>query len=63
VLKAIDRNLLAKMKLLDELTLTKEFGREVTKAEIQGLLVRRDLIVKAFEAKGPGVVFERASRN
>jgi len=63
VLKGIDRNMLAKMKLLDESTLTKEFGRDVTKAEIQGLLGRRDRIVKVFEAKGPGVLFERASRN
>jgi len=63
VMKGIDRNMLAKMKLLDEPTLTKEFGRDVTKAEIQGILARRDLIVKFFEAKGPSVLFERASRN
>jgi hypothetical protein len=63
VLKGIDKNLLAKMKLLDEPTLTKEFGRDINKAEIQGLLARRDLIVKFFEAKGPSVLFERASRN
>jgi hypothetical protein len=62
VLKGIDRDLLAKMKLLDEATLTKEFGRDVTKTEIQGLLARRDLIVKFFDDK-PGAVFERPVRN
>ena len=63
VLKGVDRSMLAKMKLLDEASLTKEFGRDVTKAEIQGLLARRDLIVKFFEDKGPGVLFDRPARN
>lgn len=62
VMKGIDRNMLAKMKLLDETTLNKEFGREVTKSEIQGLLARRDLIVKFFENK-PEAVFDRPARN
>lgn len=62
-LKGIDRDMLAKMKLLDEATLTREFGRDVTKNEIQGLLARRDLIVQFFEGNGSGVVFERAARN
>src|SRR6185295_10719651 len=62
VMKGIDRNMLAKMKLLDEPTLTKEFGRDVTKPEIEGLLARRDLIVKFFEAKEPSVLFDRAAR-
>jgi hypothetical protein len=61
VMKGIDRNMLAKMKLLDQPTLTKEFGRDVTSSEIQGLLARRDLIVKFFEAKEPSVLFDRAS--
>ena len=37
VLKSCDRNMLAKMKTLDEATLTKEIGKEVTKDEIRGL--------------------------
>jgi hypothetical protein len=63
VLKGIDRETLAKMKMLDEATLTKEFGRDVTKDEIRGLLARRDLIVKLFESKGPSVLFDRPVRN
>jgi hypothetical protein len=63
VLKAIDRNMLAKMKTLDEATLTKEFGRDVSKPEIEGLLARRDLIVKLFEAKGESALFDRPQRN
>jgi hypothetical protein len=63
VLKTIDRDMLAKMKTLDTATLTKEFGREVTKDEIQGLLARRDLIVKIFEAKGESALFDRPKRN
>ena len=63
VLKMIDRTMLAKMRTLDEATLTREFGKEVTKAEVQGLLARRDLIVKVFEAKGDSALFDRARRN
>ena len=55
--------MLAKMKTLDEATLTKEFGKDVSKEEIQGLLARRDLIVKLFEAKGEGALFDRPKRN
>jgi len=62
VLKMIDRTMLAKMKALDEATLTREFGRDVTKTEVQGLLARRDLIVKTFEAKGDTALFDRPKR-
>jgi hypothetical protein len=63
VLKSCDRNMLAKMKTLDEATLTKEIGKEVTKDEIRGLLARRDLIVKVFEDKGESALFDRPKRN
>jgi hypothetical protein len=63
VLKSCDRNLLAKMKALDEPTLTRELGKELNKAEVQGLLARRDLIVKFFEAKGDSALFDRPKRN
>ena len=63
VLKAIDRNMLAKMKALDEPTLTKEFGSGVNKNEVRSLLARRDLIVKIFEAKGESALFDRPKRN
>ena len=62
-LKSVDRGMLAKMKTLDEATLTKEFDRDVTKEEIRGLLARRDLIVKLFDAKGDGALFDRPARN
>jgi hypothetical protein len=63
VLKSIDRNMLAKMRTLDEVTLTKEFGPDVSKGEIRGLLARRDLIVKFFDGKGESALFDRPQRN
>ncbi len=63
VLKSVDRNMLAKMKTLDEATLTKELGKDVSKDEVKGVLARRDLIVKIFEAKGESGLFDRPSRN
>ena len=62
-LKMIDRNMLAKMKTLDEATLTKEFGRDVSKDEVRGLLARRDLIVEFFDSKGESALFDRPRRN
>ena len=63
VLKSVDRNMLAKMKTLDEATLTKELGKDVSKDEVKGLLARRDLIVKIFESKGESALFDRPQRN
>jgi hypothetical protein len=63
VLKSCDRNMLAKMKSLEEATLTKEFGRDVTKPEILGVLARRDLIVKIFDSKDESALFDRSRRN
>jgi hypothetical protein len=62
-LKRIDRNLLAKMKALDEATLTKAVARVAGKEEVRGLLARRDLIVKFFEDKGAGALYDRPARN
>jgi hypothetical protein len=62
-LKSVDRNMLAKMKTLDEATLTREFGRDVSRDEVRGLLARRDLIVKIFVAKGESAIFDRPQRN
>ena len=61
-LTQIDRNLLAALKTLDEPMLRKEFGNLVSRSEIQGLLARRDLIVKYFEAKGDSAIFTRPAR-
>jgi hypothetical protein len=63
VLIFCDRNLLAKMKELDEPTLEKELEPYVTKAEIRGLLARRDLIVKFFEGRGERYLYDRPARN
>jgi hypothetical protein len=63
LLKECDRNMLAKMKTLDEATLTKEMGKDVNKDEIKAVLARRDLIVKFFEAKGESALFDRPKRN
>jgi hypothetical protein len=58
-----DRGLLEKMKALDKVSLQKEMKNYLTGPEIQGLLARRDVIVKFFESKGPGVLYDRPSRN
>ncbi len=52
VLTQVDRNLLAKMKTLDKESLKKEIGAYAIPAEIDGLLARRDVLVKFFETKG-----------
>lgn len=57
-----DRNLLAKMKALDQPTLKKELSPYVNSEEIKGLLARRDKIVKFFEDKGPSVLYDRPPR-
>jgi len=57
-----DRNLLAKMKALDEATLQKELASHVSRDEIRGLLARRDIIVKFFEAKGDSALYDRPAR-
>jgi len=61
-LTRIDRKMLADMKALNEPTLKKEFGNLVSKAEIQGLLARRDAIVEIFEKKGESALFDRPAR-
>ena len=58
-----DRNLLAKMKALDEPTLKKELSPFVDSQEIKALLARRDLIVKFFESQGEGVLYDRQKRS
>lgn len=62
MITSCDRNLFAKMKALDMTTLQKTMGSYLTKGEIQGLLARRDLIVKMLEAKGDSALYERPPR-
>ena len=58
-----DRALLAKMKALDQVTLERELMPYVNREEIKGLLARRDLIVKFFEAKGESALYDRPPRS
>ncbi len=62
MLSRCDRNLFAKMKALDLATLQKEMKGLLTKEEMQGILVRRDVIVKFFEAKGDSALYDRPAR-
>ena len=57
-----DRDLLAKLKILDEPALEKELRLFVSKEEIKAVLARRDLIVKFFEAKGESALYNRPPR-
>jgi hypothetical protein len=50
-LKQIDRNLLVSLKKLTREQLQQEVGAYLMKPEIEGLLARRDVIVKHFEDK------------
>jgi hypothetical protein len=57
-----DRELLAKMKELNEEVLKKELGGYLNQMEIRGLLARRDKIVELFEAKGPSALYDSPRR-
>jgi hypothetical protein len=58
-----DRALLAKMKELTEPQVTSAMGQYVTKSEIQAILARRDKIVKHFEEKGSGFLYDSPRRS
>ena len=58
ILEYCDRQLLAKLKQLDQKTLTVELGKWLEKGEIQGLLGRRDRIVARFEKLGPKSLYD-----
>lgn len=62
-LERCDRQLLAKMKALDQATLERELMPYVNKDEIKGLLARRDRIVQFFEAKGASALYDRPARS
>lgn len=53
-----DRNLLARMKTLDQPTLERELAGYVNREEIKALLARRDRIVQFFEAKGASSIYD-----
>jgi hypothetical protein len=62
VLKMCERNLLAKMRALDQPTLKRELGPYLTDMEIQGLLKRRDKIVAFFDKAGEPALYSYAGR-
>jgi hypothetical protein len=63
MLSRCDRGLLAKMKTLDAAGLQKELKEYLDKKQIEGLLARRDLLVKFFEDKGESALFDRPARH
>jgi hypothetical protein len=54
-----DRQLLERLKTLDEPTLKKVMEDYLTSAEIRGLLARRDQIVTLIEKAGPNALYDR----
>ncbi len=58
---ACDREVLDGMKALDRATLDRTMKDMLTTYEIEGLLARRDIIVKLLESKGPSALFERTA--
>jgi hypothetical protein len=54
-----DRQVLERMKALDEETLQKAIGPYTYTTEIAGLLARRDEIVRILEKAGPSALFDR----
>ena len=61
-LQRCDRALLQKMRELTEPQLTSAMGEYLTKMELQAILARRDKIVKHFEEKGSGFLYDSPRR-
>lgn len=57
-----DRDVLQRLKQLDQETLKQQIGKYVTEYQIKALLARRDAIVAIIEHGGPGAVFSRHSQ-
>jgi hypothetical protein len=53
-----DRQVLERLKMLDQPTLKREVGKWLDDGQIKALLARRDLIVQKLEALGPAVLFD-----
>jgi hypothetical protein len=58
----VDRDLLAKLKDLNQADLETAVGGYLSRDEIKGLLFRRDAIVKTFESRGDSALYTRAAR-
>jgi len=57
-----DRNLLLRLRALDQATLEGTLMPYVNREEIKAVLARRDLIVKFFEGKGESTLYNRPKR-
>jgi hypothetical protein len=57
-LTQIDRGVLAKLKELNKASLTSELKKWLNGSEIDAVMARRDLILKAFETKGESALFD-----
>jgi hypothetical protein len=53
---------MGKMRELTEPQLTSAMGEYLTKMEVQAILARRDKIVKHFEEKGSGFLYDSPRR-
>jgi hypothetical protein len=57
-----ERKVLARLKELDENTISHELEGLLKPEEIKGLLARRDLIVRVFEQKGESALYDAPAR-
>jgi len=58
-----DRRLLAKLKELDDATISNELAAYLRPEELKGLLARRQIIVKFFEEKGESALYDAPARD
>jgi hypothetical protein len=57
-----DRQLLEKLKTLNHATLREKLAGSLNEMEMQGLLARRDIIVKTFEQRGGSALYDAPRR-
>ena len=57
-----DRKVLARLKELDDKTISSELESFLKPEELKGLLVRRDVIVRLFEQKGESALYDSSGR-
>ena len=58
-----DRRLLAKLKELDDTTISNELAAYLKPEEVKGLLARRKIILKFFEEKGESALYDAPARD
>jgi hypothetical protein len=57
-----ERKVLARLKELDDNTISRELEGFLKPEELKGLLARRDLIVRLFEQKGESALYDAPGR-